>query len=325
MSSKSSPRKKRAALASILIAPLALGAGKIIYDYGTAPTKEKDCDFVFPVTADQTTPTAISARPSERPVSVAQRGGTINDASCLNKTVIHSVVRVSSIDDVRNALQFARDNKLKVTAAGQRHSMGGQSFTRGGLVLDMRSFAAITLDKERRIVKVQAGATCEKVQQALDREGLAMKAMQSINIFTVGGTLSVNAHGIAHSPGPVAPTVKSIRIMLSSGEIKKASPSENRELFRHALGGYGLFGVILDADIEVVDNEMYRWDTRYVSYKDFPEDYKNNVEGNSKIGLMYARLSVAPTSYLDETAVHTYARVPYDHQELPRLQPEGHT
>ena len=86
----------------------------------------------------------------------------------------------------------------------------------------------------------------------MDQQGLAVQAMQSINIFPIGGALSVNAHGIAHSPGPVASTVKSLRIMLGNGEIKSASPTENAELFRLALGGYGLFGVILDADLRVV-------------------------------------------------------------------------
>jgi FAD/FMN-containing dehydrogenase len=67
----------------------------------------------------------------------------------------------------------------------------------------------------------------------------------------------VNAHGIDPMPGPVAPTVRSLRVMLSTGEVVKASPAENPELFRHVLGGYGLFGVILDADLDVTDNEMY--------------------------------------------------------------------
>jgi len=246
------------------------------YDYAAAPTREKDCDFVFPETAGSP-PTATAPRAVDHPVAFAQRGGTVNDASCLNKTAIHGIVRVSSIDEVRNALRFARESHLKVTSAGQRHSMGAQSFTRDGLVLDMRGLAAMSLDKERRLLTVQAGATWEKVQHYLDKDGLAVKAMQSINIFTVGGTLSVNAHGIAHSPGPIAPTVRSIRVMLSNGQIKTASAGENSELFRHALGGYGLFGVILDAEIEVVANEMYRWDTAYVTYKDFPAHYRKQV------------------------------------------------
>src|SRR6202023_3422305 len=146
-----------------------------------------------------------------------------------------------------------------------------------GVVLDMRNFNRLRLEKERRILNAQSGATWAQIQPLLDREGLSVKAMQSINAPTVGGTLSVNAHGIAHDPGQIAPTVRSLRIMLSDGEIKAASPSENPELFRLVLGGYGLFGVILDADLDVVANEVYEWKTRYMSYTEFPEFYKTNI------------------------------------------------
>ena len=158
---------------------------------------------------------------------------------------------MSKSDDIKTALQFAKENNLKITPAGERHSMGGQSFLQNGLVLDMRNFNEMKLDKENKILTVQTGAKWADVQEMLDAEGLSVKAMQSINIFTVGGTLSVNAHGIAHNPGQIAPTVKSMRVMTADGNILNASLTENAELFSHALGGYGLFGVILDVDLEV--------------------------------------------------------------------------
>ena len=198
--------------------------------------------------------------------------------------------------------------------------MGGQTFTHGGLVLDLREFNRIQLDKEHKIVHAQTGARWWQVQQLLDREGLSVKAMQSINIFSVGGTLSVNAHGIDPTPGPVAPTVRSMRIMLSNGDVVPASPTENAELFRHALGGYGLFGVILDVDLDVVDNEMYARNTIYIDYKDYPQYYRANVENNGDIGLVFGRLSVAPQSFLRETAVHIYTRTKFD-GPLPPLEP----
>ncbi len=79
--------------------------------------------------------------------------------------------------------------------------MGGQAFSKDGLVLDMRDFNAITLDRSRKIVRVQSGATWAQIQQLIDKQGLSIQAMQSINVFTIGGSLSVNAHGIAHRPG----------------------------------------------------------------------------------------------------------------------------
>lgn len=297
--------------------------GRKIYDYSAAPSAPKDCDFTYPHDDSGIKPT-ILVLPAEHLAQIKQRGGTINDASCLNKTPIYGVVKVHIAEDVASALKFARDNHLKVTAAGHRHSMGGQSFYPGGLVLDMMPFNKMTLDTEHKVLHVQAGATWEQVQYFLDSRGLSVKAMQSINIFSVGGTLSVNAHGIAQDPGPVAPTVKSMRVMLDNGEIKTLSPTQNSDLFRRVLGGYGLFGVILDADIEVVDNEVYSRHTEYMDYKTFPRYYQEHIADNRDIGLFYARLSIAPGSYLTQTAVHTYVKTAF-HGVIPALHPDEYT
>lgn len=297
--------------------------GKKIYDYSAAPSNPKDCDFSYPAADDGGKPLVIAA-PTAPSIQWEQFGGVINDASCLNKTPIYGIARIRTVDDVGSALAFARDNNLKVTAAGRHHSMGGQSFFPGGLVLDMMSFDHMTLDREHKVLRVESGANWAQIQEFLDGQGLSVKAMQSINIFSVGGTLSVNAHGIAHDPGQVASTVKSLRVMLSNGIIETASPSENPDLFRHVLGGYGLFGVILDVDLDVVDNEAYRRETAYLDYRDFPAYFQQHVHGNPDIGLFYARLSVAPGSYLKETEVQTYAKTPFD-GSIPPLAPDNHS
>lgn len=315
--------KKQAFFISFALAAVFLLSTKV-YQYASAPDTQKDCDYVYPQNQDQTKPTTITIALPEHLLAFQQKGGFVNDASCLNKTSVYGVVKISSIEDVKNALQFARENKLKVTSAGQQHSMGGQSFIQNGLVLNMKNLHQMKLDKDKKILNVQSGAIWADVQQFLDSEGLAVKAMQSINIFTVGGTLSVNAHGIAHDPGQIAPTVKSLRVMLSDGTVKIASLTQNAELFRSVLGGYGLFGVILDVDLEVVDNDMYQWTRDFMDYKDFPEYYKKNIENNPKIGLLYGRLSISPTSYLTETIIHKYERVDF-HRPIPALQFPEHT
>ncbi len=310
--------RKTAIISTILTILIFLGIRKGI-EYAAAPTRDKDCDYIYPNYSDQTKPTTIVLGQSEIPVKFEQKGGTINDASCLNKTTVYGIAKITSIDDVKNSLFYAKENNLKVTSAGQRHSMGGQSFIKGGLVLDMRAFNQMRLDKEHSILNVQTGAKWAAVQEYLDKEGFSVKAMQSINIFTVGGTLSVNAHGVAHDPGQVAPTVKSMRIMTADGNIVIATPTQNADLFSHALGGYGLFGVILDADLEVVPNEVYKWSTAYMNYKDFPAFYKEHIDHNDQLGLTYARISLSPTSYLTQTAVHTFTKTKWD-KPIPPLQ-----
>ena len=314
---------KRWLAALFFVASLLILTAKKVFDYSAAPGKEKESDFVLPPNSDQVKPTTLALPPPSSRPSFEQVGGFINDASHLNKTAIYGIVKVSSVEDIQNAVLFAREHKLKVTAAGSRHSMGGHTFVKDGLVLDMRGFNQLRLDREHKILNAQTGATWKQVQLLLDSRGLAVKAMQSINIFSIGGTLSVNAHGIAHDPGQVAPTVRAFNLLLSSGEIKHCSPTENTDLFHLALGGYGLMGVILDVDLDVVDNEMYVWKTHYMDYTDFADYFKQNVDGNPRIGLAYGRLSMSPSTFLRETAIHTYEKADAPVPLVP-LKPPGY-
>jgi FAD/FMN-containing dehydrogenase len=318
-------RRKRSVLLSlVLVCSLFLVAlARKIFEYAAAPEKEKVSDFVFPENADQLKASVLITEPKALPLKFEQVGGFTNDASHLNKTAIYGIVRVESEEEISNALRYARDNNLKVTCAGQQHSMGGQTFTHGGLILDLRDFNQIKLDREHRIATVQSGARWWQLQRLLDDHGLSVKSMQSINIFSIGGSLSVNGHGIDPAPGPIAPTVRALRVMLSNGEVIRATPTENSDLFRHVLGGYGLFGIILEADFDVVDNEMYKRNTIYTDYKNYPAYYRDQVEGSSDIGLVFGRLSMSPHSFLRETAVHIYSRTPFA-GSLPKLTPEAH-
>jgi FAD/FMN-containing dehydrogenase len=140
--------------------------------------------------------------------------------------------------------------------------------------------------------------------------------MQSTDIFTVGGSISVNAHGMDHRAGAVMGSLKSLRIMTADGRIVTASRDENADLFAHAVGGYGLFGVILAAELEVVPNDVYRSERAVIGYRDFPKLYEK-IDADPSVALMYAHLSTAPGSLLDEALVYTYRRVPED-QALTR-------
>jgi FAD/FMN-containing dehydrogenase len=241
-------------------------------------------------------------------VKWSQLGGAINDASCLNKTEIYGIVEVRSVDDIAKTLAFARDNKLSVTTAGVRHSMGGQAFRKGGIVLDMRTFNRIALNEASRSVTVQPGATWHDIQNVLHPR-FAVRAMQSTDIFSVGGSISVNAHGMDHLAGALARSIKSMKVMLADGTVKTASSTENKELFDLVVGGYGLFGVIVEAELDIADNLVYQTGRRVLDYKEFPALFSGEIEKDKNIGLMYGHLSTAPSSFLKEMLLYTYTKV----------------
>src|SRR5437868_6856343 len=241
-------------------------------------------------------------------VKWSQLGGSINDASCLNKTEIYGVVEVHGVDDIAKTLAFARENKLSVTTAGVRHSMGGQAFRKGGIVLDMRTFNRIVLNETSRSVTVQPGATWHDIQNVLHPR-FAVRAMQSTDIFSVGGSISVNPHGMDHQAGALAKSIKSMKVMLADSSLQTVSATENKDLFNLVVGGYGLFGVIVEAELDIADNLVYQTGRRMMDYREFPALFAKEIEKDRNIGLMYGHLSTAPSSFLKELLLYTYTKV----------------
>ena len=137
----------------------------------------------------------------------------------------------------------------------------------------------------------------------------AVRAMQSTDIFSVGGSISVNAHGMDHQAGALAKSIKSMRVMLADGTLRTVSPTENKELFDLVVGGYGLFGVIVEAELDIADNLVYQTGRRVMDYKEFPALFASEIEKDQNIGLMYGHLSTAPSTFLKELLLYTYTRV----------------
>lgn len=183
----------------------------------------------------------------------------IDDFSQLNKTLVTDICYPESVDAIRAILVRAYSEGKKVSIVGKRHSQGGHAFYSGSFVIDIGRFnKIINLNLDDKVITVQTGVTWNQIQEYINPHNLAIKVMQTANIFTVGGSLSVNAHGRDPHHGPLIETIRGIRIMLASGEVVHASRAENYELFKLAIGGYGLFGIIVEADIELTENVVYK-------------------------------------------------------------------
>lgn len=232
----------------------------------------------------------------------------VDDASGLNVISHKGIVRLSSDlaateNLLRETLERARTEKLSVVPFGARHSMGKQALREGALHVDTSGFDHLEMDGE--LLRAQAGARWSKVISFLAERGLTVEVMQSNNDFSIGGTLSVNAHGWQPDRPPVASTVEKFRLMLPDGSIRVCSRTEETNLFRHALGGYGLFGIILDAWIRPAPNEILRSQHVMMSADQFAEGWQSEAV-DTKARLAYGRLSVAPSTFFREVMLTVY-------------------
>ena len=251
--------------------------------------------------------------------------GYVDDASRLNQTKVAEVWQVPvDADDPEGQLvellRRATADDLRVSVAGARHSMGGHTIYPGGITIDMTPWNEMELDAERSILKVQAGALWQDILPYLDQRGSSVAVMQSNHSFSVGGSISVNCHGWQYDRPPIASTVVSFRLMQADGTILQCSRSENQELFSLALGGYGLFGIILDVELRVVPNERYRLEQFIVPVDESLATFDSRIKGRTGVEMVYARMNIVPDQMLQDVIINALFREPGD---LPPLSDPG--
>jgi FAD/FMN-containing dehydrogenase len=283
----------------------------------------------------------FSARPAylwvkawlgDRPVLHELPSGYVDDASRLNSTHVTAVWPVpadaaAAESQLRELLRRARSERLSVAIAGARHSMGGHTIAPDGIVLDMLPRNQMDLNAEKRILRVGAGARWSEVIPYLDARGFSVAVMQSNNNFSVGGSISVNCHGWQQNRPPIASTVESLRVMKADGTVVRCSRDENTELFSLVLGGYGLFGVILDVELRVVPNERYRAETEVLPAERYVSRFAEKVGGAGDIGMVYGRLCIVPGegTFLREAILTVFRRVPAEKGAIPALRAPGYS
>jgi FAD/FMN-containing dehydrogenase len=235
-------------------------------------------------------------------------------------------VRGDAVEQLRAVLRDARERGLKVSIAGSRHSQGGHTYSSGGVVLNMRTFnRVLAIDSLTPSVTVESGATWDEVQRALAPHHLALKVMQSSNIFTVGGTLSANAHGRDIDVMQMVEVVERFHLMLADGSVVPVSRTQHPDLFSLVIGGYGMYGVILDVTLRVTRDELYEQHAVVMDYADFPARFAH-IAADSSVALLLARPSIDPdpASFLREMVVVTWRRAQPNQQASFELTEEAH-
>ena len=89
---------------------------------------------------------------------------------------------------------------------------------------------------------------------------------------TLGGMVAADVHGKNHhKDGSFRNCVVWIDLMLSTGEIKRCSRSENKDLFNWTIGGMGLTGIIINVSIKLKSVSTKWIKQKTISTNDFDE------------------------------------------------------
>lgn len=233
----------------------------------------------------------------------------MTDYSRLHPVKVERVIKGKEEDQLVSLVHQAREHNWTISIAGRRHSQGGHTYYKDGIVVDMTAYnQVIAFDPKEKWIRIQSGATWKDLQDVINPYSLSVKTMQSQSIFTIGGSISINAHGRDIRNGSLIKSVESFRLLTADGQIKDVSRTNNAELFPLALGGFGLFGIILDVTLILTDNELYEMTSEKMTVSAYADYFQKKIHESPDIHMHIARISVAPDSFLRDMYAINYAK-----------------
>lgn len=265
---------------------------------------------------------ALTARPSDSERCI------VNDIhSRLNETVVRRLVPVRTVEDARQAILRARADGHAVCIAGGWHAMGGQQFATDGVLLDTRRFGrVISFDADRGLVEVEAGIQWPELIDALRHlqrdswSGWSISQKQTgADRLSIGGAVSANVHGRGLAMRPFVADVEALTLLNAEGELVRCSRNENAELFRHVVGGYGLFGFIVSVTLRLVPRRKVQRLVEVLDVDDLMPAFERRVAAGFTYGDFQFSIDSTSDDFLRRGVFSTYQPVPHD-TPMPAVQ-----
>ena len=169
------------------------------------------------------------------------------------------VVESSSVDDIRAAVADANASGLRVRALGFGNSWAAHPVTRDVCVSLSKLNRIHSIDTSSKIVTVDAGVRLGDLTRALADKNLSLPSLSFFPDVTVGGAVATATHGTSANWGTLSDFVRSMHIVLASGEVRKFGPESPPEQLRAARVSIGMLGVIVRLELKVVDRPWVRF------------------------------------------------------------------
>lgn len=156
------------------------------------------------------------------------------------------IAKCLSPGDVSAALGFAREHDLTVSVRGGGHAYSGTAVSDGGLMIDLSALNVVMVDPGTKRARAGGGATMADLDAATQAHGLAVTG-GIISHTGVGGlTLGGGMGWLTLMAGLSIDNLISAEVVLSDGEVVRASRDDHPDLFWALRGGGGNFGVVTE-------------------------------------------------------------------------------
>jgi FAD/FMN-containing dehydrogenase len=153
---------------------------------------------------------------------------------------------------VAEAIRYARDNGLRVAPQSTGHAAAALEGLEDALLLKTSQMRSVSIDPVARTARACGGTWWSDVSSAAGEHGLAALAGSSPDVGVAGYTLGGGMSWMARRYGFAANHVRAIDVATADGELVRADPTSEPELFWALRGGGGSFGVVTAIEMELM-------------------------------------------------------------------------
>jgi FAD/FMN-containing dehydrogenase len=183
------------------------------------------------------------------------------------------VYRPSTIDGICEVLSMGREAGRSIVPRGSGYSYGDAALNAENIALDLsRMNRILGWDPRGGVVTAEPGVTIGQLWRYVLEDGWWPAVVPGSMYPTVGGCAAMNVHGKnGWLDGTFGDWIEQIRLLLPSGALKTCSRNENSELFRAAIGGLGMLGIVVSATLRLKPVSSGLLATRQVAVRSLAE------------------------------------------------------
>jgi hypothetical protein len=167
------------------------------------------------------------------------------------------ILRVTSTEDLARRLKEFHEKGEPVTIRNTAHSTFGQTLT-DGVQVDIGGIEGAKFDEASLTITAGAGDAWNTVFQTIGLPKFCTPIFPSNpgQHIQIGGTAAVGGVGYYGSHvGGFWNHVSAAKLVTMTGEIIECSRTQNFELLRYAISGFGRIGVISEMTVDVVPSK----------------------------------------------------------------------
>lgn len=149
---------------------------------------------------------------------------------------------------------------LSLLGRGAGRAYGDSALNSGNVCVDFRpSDRFLAFDPQTGVLRAEAGATLKQILDTFIPYGFFLPVTPGTKAPTLGGSIACNVHGKSHES--ISHHILGIRMLLADGTFATCSRTERPDLFWATLGGMGLTGLIVSAELR-----LQRIQSSYIRY-----------------------------------------------------------